>query len=165
VWNYYVYVNEESIESVLNPIRAKECTGNFLVLVNATLSTGGESDENDPDATYTPENDGEESFKLVSINGIVLDYIFYAEDMNSWYPPGNTWDGPPHVEGSGMWRDWWGRVLKEDEEGALRLDVYLMLKQIYGKGHYRSPCLVDDAAQTRVQRLRGYNGRFNFRPR
>lgn len=162
-WEYYIYVNEESLESVINPERAKEITGYFLILVNLRNAIRVESNDEDPSGYY-PEDEGDEAFKLIVADTMVYDYPWAAEDPDSWYGHCSLWYGPPFVHGrSSFMMDWWAGIVQEDKKGAIGLNVYNMLRRMYGKGHYRSPPFTAEAAQTNAQRLRGYNGGLNFR--
>jgi len=46
-YRFYIYVNEERLENVVNPIREKENTGNFLVLVDAGYNVHSQTFEED----------------------------------------------------------------------------------------------------------------------
>lgn len=149
----------KSIESILNPLRAKELTGNFLILVSARSSLTDEDEE----STTEPQNRVDTAFKLIVADAMVQHYILYAEDPD-YYHPFDEWNGPPFIESSRSWNtDWWEKLLQEDDKGMVGLDVYKMLKGIYGKGHWRSKAFENEVARTREQRLRGYDGGTNFR--
>lgn len=128
---FYFYVNEESIQSIINPVRAAEVTGNFLIMVFLTSNLLNEFDD-DPNELATVHSlsvDPDESFRMISPWGIANYYADYEEDVNVWYEYG-IHSGPPFVGG--------GRISEEkirilEQKYEVGLDVYMMLKRIYGE--------------------------------
>jgi hypothetical protein len=115
-WQYYIYVNEETVESVVNPRYSNQITGNFLVLVNLGVNLVEKHDE-----IFDPQDIPDESFKMVVVDGLVWHYILYAEEADHWYPVGNYWDGPPRIHGRGYDYRWWKSILREDDKARLGL--------------------------------------------
>jgi hypothetical protein len=147
--SFYIYVNEESLESVVNPIRAKEDTGNFLVLVSVLENL--DSQERGPWNLYTEEDDGDWSFKLIPADKMLTFYAEDAEDPNLWnLEPINEF--PSYITGKHYgWRAH-EFLEKPDPVGH---DCYQMLKQIYGKGNERTRFFEANEASNEVQRIKG----------
>lgn len=158
-YQYYIYVNEESIESVINPVRAAEKTGNFLILVSLRDSLIGEEDDDSrPEEYFDDQADFcDRSWKLIdakNIKGIFNNnwnwYHFYDDASGGM--------GPPIV----YYRHSHFRAGEEGEllryPDPVGMDVYKMMKQIYGKEHPRSRCFEAPEAQSKLQKLRGYAG-------
>jgi hypothetical protein len=168
-WEYYIYVNTESIECILNPILTTQITGNFLILVQYRSSLCILPDEDDPEQ-LGPEDEDDMSFKMIAMDRFVEYYSWLAATGENWYESHIEWFDPPHVHGRKFekmaWVEggevWWQEVVDEDRKGRNGLDVYGMLKQMYGKGHWRSPAFQEMEAKTNVQRLRGYIGGFAY---
>lgn len=166
--SYFIYVNEESIESIINPVRASEKTGNFLVLVNSRehlksckeKETDFRDDLNrDKDFQDVLAEEPDTSWKLFAANEFKNMYLLFSLEHNPWYGDLDCEDfqtapfvypacvfGHPHVDHD---------ILYPDKVGY---DVYKMLKQFYGPDHLRSMCFEADEAQTGLQRMCGYAG-------
>jgi hypothetical protein len=171
VWgrsSHFFYVNDESIESVINPIRASEKSGNFLVLVDARKHLDSCSWE---ESDYRQEDYREHDFQDVLAEIPDTSWKLYAADefkgicrmFLRHYDPWNNgmcievFQSAPYVHSA--WDYTSGamdhNILYPDKVGY---DVYKMLKQFYGPDHLRSVCFDTDEAQTGLQRMCGYAG-------
>lgn len=155
-YQYYIYVNEESIQSVINPIRQAEKTGNFVILVSLRDNLMGEEEDGDRHETYFEDmaDLGDESWKLIDAYSIqsVFDTSW---DGNRWYDYSSRWRGPPFVH---FRHSTSGEVDLLRYPDPVGVNVYKLLRRIYGKGHLRSRCFEAEEAQSVLQRLRGYAG-------
>jgi hypothetical protein len=164
-YNYFIYVNEESVDSILNTDQSYKNPRHFLILVDyrrhlEESSRGPTSPYMSAEARLQMENDfadsGDDSWKFIDalqLKSIFLDVWF---DRHGWYGYDSVWNGPPFV--------FYQLSHSATEHTALKnstpagLNVYRMMKQIYGAEHPRSICFQDEEASTTLQRLRGYKG-------
>jgi hypothetical protein len=99
-YHYFIQINEESIESVLNGSRARKNTSYFLILVDyrqhlETCSRG-------PSLIYSSEHAKAKLMSAITrrhlstlqLKGIFLDVFF---DRNGWYGYDCVWQGPLYV--------------------------------------------------------------------
>lgn len=164
-YNYFIYVNEESMDSILNTDQRYKNPRDFLILVDYRHHPGGSS--RGPASPYISdearlqmENDfadfGDDSWKLIDalqLKTIFLDVWF---DRHGWYGYDSVWNGPPYVFYRLSHSATEHTVLKNSTPAGL--NVYRMMKQIYGAEHPRSICFQDEEVSTTLQRLRGYKG-------
>lgn len=168
-YTLYIYVNDESIESIINPARSAERSGNFLVLVvdcqDIELSKMRSSFENtslSPNARTELQDffadDGDDSWKLICAKEIETVYLDAGNSPNGWYNYSDRWQGPPYVH--------YRFPFTFEEESLIKnpdptgIDVYRMMKTMYGRNHERSVCSENQEAKSKLQRLRGYQGGF-----
>jgi len=162
----FIYVNEESIESVLNPARASEKTGNFLVLVDVRDHLAScEEKEADYRKDYNRDQDirdvladvPDTSWKLITANEYKGHYLQLLREWDPWWGGMNEFNSAPYVHPANLLGpgDMNHCILYPDNIG---FDAYRMLKHIYGKGYVRSACFELDSAETGLQRMCGYAG-------
>ena len=149
---FYIYVNEESLKSVVNPVRAEEKTGNFLVLVSTDYNVHSQTFEEDKDL-YTEVDAGNWSFKLIPATDLLKFYAQEAEDSNLWnIEPINQF--PPFIQH----KHYGWRPLKFlENHDPVGYDCYKMLKQIYGKANARSRFFEADEATSDAQKIMGFD--------
>jgi hypothetical protein len=162
---YFIYVNAESIESILNPDRAVEKSGNFLVLVNAgrylesckeTEACWRDDINVEEDIRDVMADTEDNTWKLIPATSFQRVYVIFLVDPDPWHQYSSEFQSAPYV----YHRFDWHMVMSDFilYPDKLGYDVYLMLKQIYGKTHSRSVCFETDEAQTGLQRICGYAG-------
>ena len=91
---YYIYVTEESIESVFDRARAAEITGYFFILVNFRSSLYVDANDDNPQH-LRPEDVEDMSFKMIAANEVAMNYLQLAEGSENWHESDVAWDNPP----------------------------------------------------------------------
>ena len=164
-YNYFIYINEESIYGVLDASQQSGNAYNFLVLVdfrrhlNASMR-GPSSFQISESAKTRLETDyanhGDDTWKLIDALQLKNIFLDVWMDRHGWYGYDTIWNGPPYIFYRFSDRTTEHILLKNSTPSGL--NVYRMMKQIYGTEHPRSICFQNEQASTTLQRLRGYKG-------
>lgn len=164
---YFIYVNEESIESVINtvPSRVWERTGNFLVLVDANSHIESLRETKDfylrnnstagRDVRDLMAETEDITWKLIPATDLKSTYILFLRDPDPWYQGFNEFQSAPYVYHQFDVEITLDSLIVGPDPGY---DVCKMLKKMYGKNHPRRVCFETEEAQSGLQRICGYAG-------